>query len=71
LKIVAALAGMFAGALAGWLVPSLLITHSREFDGIAIMGLQMIGVPLGALVGLLVGLSTVRKPKDHDGKPSP
>jgi hypothetical protein len=56
MKLVGALAGMTAGALAGWALPALLIPRPHEFDFLAILGWRAVLVPAGALLGLVVGL---------------
>jgi hypothetical protein len=48
------LAGAVLGALAGYLLPSLLIRNPQEHDFMALMGWRIILVPVGALVGLFV-----------------
>jgi hypothetical protein len=56
------LAGVALGALAGWFVPLLLIPDPHEFEFLAIVGGRMILVPVGALLGLFVGLYATRTP---------
>ena len=45
MRLLAALLGMVVGALAGWLLPALLIPRPHEFDFLAIMGWRLLLVP--------------------------
>lgn len=49
-------AGLLVGAMAGWWLPNALIPGPHEFDFIAIIGWRTFLVPLGATVGLVLGL---------------
>jgi hypothetical protein len=57
MRLVGALVGMTAGALAGWVLPALLIPRPHEFDFLAILGWRAVLVPAGALLGLLAGVA--------------
>ncbi len=56
------IAGLLVGVAAGWYLPKGMIRHPHEFDYIAILGWQVLMVPLGAILGLLIGLS-IGKPR--------
>jgi hypothetical protein len=54
--------GVLLGATAGWLLPNAIIPHPHQFDFLAIIGWRMMLVPLGAILGLLLGLSVGKQP---------
>jgi hypothetical protein len=66
-RILMGLVVMFLGAAAGVYLPMAMIPRPREFDGLAILGWWMLLVPLGAILGLMLGLSLGKPP--HPSEP--
>jgi hypothetical protein len=50
------------GALAGWILPAVLIPRPHEFDFLAILGWRVVLVPFGAILGFIVGWAAGRTP---------
>lgn len=56
-RTLAGLVGTLLGATAGWWLPHALIPRPHEFDYLAILGWRIVLIPLGAILGLVLGLA--------------
>jgi hypothetical protein len=66
MRLVWALIGIIAGAIAGWFLPSALIPRPHEFDFLAIIGWRIVLVPAGAALGLIIGLVSSKPQAKND-----
>ncbi len=61
-RVLSGIVGMLLGATAGCYAPRLLIPRPHEFGLIGVLGWWMVLIPLGAIVGLALGLSIGKQP---------
>ena len=70
-RFVWALPWIVAGAMAGWFLPSVLIPRPHEFEFLAIVGWRILLIPTGAIIGLIIGLRSVRpRSGKHEDNPA-